>query len=198
MDMDRAYITKTQQLYHKKSPPMESTRTKEKRQVQEHMEKSGAGDKRGTHHMGRNRDNSSRPRTTEATRWWPMLYYRSNEGVSQMIPIRHWGSWSAFIEFSLISKAVQLQCNVNRTHSERRRLWCDRSCVSWRPLLVIAWSCWCIFAKRCQFNGIFFNRLRWSLAWDLGLACKSILLSLKGIAVRYEDHIWHVARPAKF
>jgi len=37
MDMDRAYIKKTQQQYHKKSPQTEPTKTKEKRQAQEHM-----------------------------------------------------------------------------------------------------------------------------------------------------------------
>jgi len=42
---------------------MESTRTKEKRQAQEHMEKrSGAGDEEGTSHMGHNGDDGSRPR----------------------------------------------------------------------------------------------------------------------------------------
>ena len=48
MDMDK----ETHQQYHKNSPPVEPTRTKEKRQVQEHMEKSGAGDEGGTSHMG--------------------------------------------------------------------------------------------------------------------------------------------------
>ena len=38
MEMDRAYVKKIQQQYHKKSPPMEPTRTKKKRQAQEHME----------------------------------------------------------------------------------------------------------------------------------------------------------------
>jgi len=38
MKMDRAYVKKTQQQYHKKSP-VEPTRTKGKRQAQEHMEK---------------------------------------------------------------------------------------------------------------------------------------------------------------
>jgi len=53
MDIDRAYVKKTQQQYHKKSPPVEPTRTKEKRQVQEHVKKrSGAGDEGGTSHMG--------------------------------------------------------------------------------------------------------------------------------------------------
>jgi len=53
MDMDRAYVKKTQQQYHKKSPPMEATRTKEKRQPQQHMEKrSGASDKEDGHGQG--------------------------------------------------------------------------------------------------------------------------------------------------
>jgi len=38
MDMDKTYVKKTQQQYHNKSSPMESTRTKEKRQAQAHME----------------------------------------------------------------------------------------------------------------------------------------------------------------
>jgi len=68
-------IKKTQQQYHKKSRPMETTRTKKKSQAQEHMEKrSGAGDEGGTSHMGHNGDNSSRSRAMEAARWWPMLH----------------------------------------------------------------------------------------------------------------------------
>jgi len=60
MDTDRAYVKKTHQQYREKSRPVESTRTKEKRQAQENMEKgSGAGDEGGTSHMGRNGDNSS-------------------------------------------------------------------------------------------------------------------------------------------
>jgi len=82
MEMDRAYVKKIQQQYHKKSPPMEPTRTKKKRQAQEHM--SGAGDEGGTSHMGHNGDNSSRPRAMEATRWWPKLHYRSNKGIIQV------------------------------------------------------------------------------------------------------------------
>ena len=59
MDMDRAYVKKTQQQYHKKSPPMEATMTMEKRQAQQHMEKrSEAGDKGGTSHMGHSGNNS--------------------------------------------------------------------------------------------------------------------------------------------
>ena len=78
MDIDRAYIKKTQQQYHKKSPPMETTRTKEKRHSPEHMEKrSEAGDEGGTSHMGHNGDNSSRPRTMETT--MPMLHYSNNK-----------------------------------------------------------------------------------------------------------------------
>jgi len=47
---------------------MEFTRTKEKRQAQEHTEKrSGAGDEGRTSHMGHNGDNSSKPRAIEAT-----------------------------------------------------------------------------------------------------------------------------------
>jgi len=89
IDMDRTYIKKTQQQYHKKSPPMQPTSIKEKRQVQEHMEKrSGAGDEGGTSHMGHSGDNSLRPCTMEATRsisrWSPMLHYRSNNGISQV------------------------------------------------------------------------------------------------------------------
>ena len=50
--MDRVYVKKTQQQYHKNSTPMEPTRIKEKRHVQEHMEKSsGAGNGGGTSHM---------------------------------------------------------------------------------------------------------------------------------------------------
>jgi len=42
-----------------KSPSIEPTRTKEKRQAQEYMEKrSGAGDEGGTSHMGHNGDNN--------------------------------------------------------------------------------------------------------------------------------------------
>jgi len=49
---------------------MEPTRTKEKRQAQEHMEKSsGAGDEGGTSQIKHNGDNSSRPRATKATGW---------------------------------------------------------------------------------------------------------------------------------
>ena len=55
MDMDRAYVKKTQQQYHEKSPPMESIRTKEKRQAREHMEKgSGAGYEEGRYRMRHN------------------------------------------------------------------------------------------------------------------------------------------------
>jgi len=46
MDMEKAYVKKTQQQYHKKSPPI---RTKEKRSAQEHTEKrSEAGDEGST------------------------------------------------------------------------------------------------------------------------------------------------------
>jgi len=84
MDMDGAYVKKTQQQYHKKSPPVEPARTKEKRQAQEHMEKgSGAGDEGGTSHMGHSGDSSSRPHTVETTRWWPMLHLWSNKGISK-------------------------------------------------------------------------------------------------------------------
>jgi len=63
---------------------MEPTRTK-KSQAQERMEKrSGAGDEGGTSHMGHNGDNSLRLHAMEATRWWPMLHYRINKGVSQV------------------------------------------------------------------------------------------------------------------
>ena len=76
-DMDKAYVKKTQQHYHTKSPLVESTRTK-KRQAQKHMEKrSGAGDEGGTSDMGHNGDNSSRACTMEATRWSTILHYRS-------------------------------------------------------------------------------------------------------------------------
>jgi len=67
---DSAYVKKTQKQYHNKSPPMEFTRTKEKRQAQEHMEKrSGAGSEGGTSDMGHNGDNSARLCTMEANRW---------------------------------------------------------------------------------------------------------------------------------
>jgi len=60
---------------------MEPTRIKEKRQAQEHMEKRN-GDEKGTSHIKHNGDNSSRPCAMEATRWWCMLHYRSNKGIS--------------------------------------------------------------------------------------------------------------------
>ena len=53
-------------------------------QAQEHTKKrSLAGDKGCTSHMGHNGDNGSRPRAVEAARWWLMLHYRSNKGISK-------------------------------------------------------------------------------------------------------------------